>query len=166
MPRGTRLTDFEKRQILALKREFVPYRCIADTINRSVGAVQNFLRAHRSNARVEIAKRTIKISDRTKKRLIFLACTGKYNANDLKARLNLSVTTRRIQQILSESAEVRYSKMLKHPMLTADHKIARLNWARRFVGRGDPFWIKVVFSDEKKNSTWMAPMEWHITGVI
>ena len=127
MPRGTRLTDFEKSQMFALKQDFIPYRCIADTINRSVGAVQNVLRAYRLNTIVDTAKRTIKISDRTKRRLVFLACTGKYNANDLEARLNLSVTTRRIQQILSESAKVQYSKMLKHPMLTAYHKHARMN---------------------------------------
>ena len=82
--------------------------------------------------------------------MITLACTCQYNPNDLEAQLSLTVTTRRIQQILSESSKVRYSEMLKSPMLTVEHKIARLNWARRFVGRGDPFWIKVVFSDEKK----------------
>ena len=82
--------------------------------------------------------------------MIILACTGKYNANDLKAHLNLSVTTRRIQKILLESKEVRYRKMSKSLMLTADHKVARLNWALCFVGRGDPFWIKVIFIDEKK----------------
>ena len=40
--------------------------------------------------------------------------------------------------------------MIKSPMLTADHKVARLNCARRFVRQGDSFWIKVIFSDEKK----------------
>ena len=67
------------------------------------------------------------ISDRTKRRMITLACTGQYNAKDLKAQLNLTVTTRTIQQILSESAKVRYSKMLKSPMLTVEHNIAKLN---------------------------------------
>ena len=150
MPRGTRLTDFEKGQILALKKGFVLYRSIADSINRSVGAVQKILKAYHSNERVNFAKKTLKISDKTKRGLIILTCTDKYNANDFKAHLNLSVTTRRIQQILSESKKVYYSKMVKSSVLTADHKIARLNSARRFVGRGNPFWIKVIFSDEKK----------------
>ena len=150
MPRGTRLTDFEEGQILALKKKFPPYCSIAHSINCSVGTAQNFLKAYHSNVRVDIAKKTLKILDKTKRRLIIMACAGNYNANDLKAHLNLSVTTRRIQQILLERKEVRYSKMIKSPMLTADQKVARLNWACRFVGRGDLFWIKVSFSDEKK----------------
>ena len=150
MPRRTRLTDVEKGQILALKKEFVSYRDIAKTIHKSVEAVQNVLKAYCFNSRVQIVRKTMKISDRTKRRMITMPCTGHYNANDLKAHFNLTVTNSRIQQIISESAEMRYSNMLKSPMLTVEHKIARLNWARRFVGREDPFWITILFSDEKK----------------
>ena len=40
--------------------------------------------------------------------------------------------------------------MQKAPALTPQHRNAREKWARSFITRGNPFWIKVIFSDEKK----------------
>ena len=40
--------------------------------------------------------------------------------------------------------------MQKAPALTPHHRLARENWARRFIAKGNLFWIKVIFSDEKK----------------
>ena len=61
MPRGTKLINFEKGQILALKKEVVSYRDIAKTIHRSVGAVQNFLKSFSLNGRDKKVRKTMTV---------------------------------------------------------------------------------------------------------
>ena len=36
------------------------------------------------------------------------------------------------------------------PRMTALHRENRVKWVRRFISKGDFFWNKVIFSDEKK----------------
>lgn len=84
------------------------------------------------------------------RRLLREAHRGDKSARELRDDLKLNVTVRRVQQVLSECSTLTYRKMLKAPMLTAKNRIERLRWARRYISRGDNYWLKVVFSDEKK----------------
>lgn len=71
------------------------------------------------------------------------------SAIDLRMELELLVTTRRIQKLLSQDPNLRIGKVIKALALTSLHG-KRLEWARTHVPNGDQFWVKVLFFDEKR----------------
>lgn len=68
-------------------------------------------------------------------------------ASEIKRDLSLSVTVRRVQQILSSRNVLKFEKRAKKPALN-NKKTARLEWAKKHISFTD--WHKVLFSDEKK----------------
>lgn len=150
MPRGTLLSDVEKGQIIALQREMIPVRQIAESVGRSVGAVQSFIRRQKLPPRPAKRPNASKISEQQRRALLRKAKQGMHSASELVAELNLPVKKRRVQQILSGDPELRYKKMTCAPLLTDKHREERVKWARRFVSKGEAFWVSTIFSDEKK----------------
>ena len=69
--------------------------------------------------------------------------------SQIKVELDLPVTSRRIQQVLSSTANVKWKKPSKKPALKPHNKHARLEFARKYMDMGKN-WNHVVFSDEKK----------------
>ncbi|CDF39636.1 unnamed protein product [Chondrus crispus] len=149
MPRGPPLTDNEKGQILALHHQLLSLRDIAQTLERSVGAVQRFLKNPNRHSRRRAHVTGQKITVGQEKALIRKACSGEYSARDLKNKMDFPIAVRRVQQILSSTPHLKYKKMVNAPMMTVRHRENRLKWVRRFIGKGDIFWNKVIFSDEK-----------------
>lgn len=70
-------------------------------------------------------------------------------ASKIRAELNLTVTTRRVKQILQNGATLTWQKRVAKPKLTINHKEARLSFARKFFSWKEE-WRNVLFSDEKK----------------
>ena len=64
--------------------------------------------------------------------------------------MDLPIGIRRVKQILSSKSHLKYKKMINAPMMTMRHREKRLKWGRRFMEKGDIFWNKFIFSDEKK----------------
>lgn len=75
---------------------------------------------------------------------------GKEDAAEREEALNLSISTRRVQQIIKSYPHVKYMKINKTPSMKMDHMAARLTWSLSNIARGSHFWKKVVLSDEKK----------------
>lgn len=48
------------------------------------------------------------------------------------------------------SSNLKYEKMLRAPTLTKCHKVMRLKFAKETILKGERFWTKIVFSDEKR----------------
>ena len=143
------LNDFEKGQIIALDHGKLSLRDIADIVHRDPSTVQRFLKRRTKRVTKEKPRNGTKLTSFMKRRLLRAASNGLMSARELKGSLNLHVTARRIQQILHETPHLKYRKVQKAPALTPQHRNAREEWARRFVTRGNPFWVKVIFSDEK-----------------
>ncbi|CDF40637.1 unnamed protein product [Chondrus crispus] len=149
MPRGPPLSDIEKGQILALHYQLTSLRDISKELGRSVGAIQRFLKNPSRTSRARAHVTGEKLTVRQEKAMIRKASTGNFSAQDLKD-LGLPVGARRIQQNLSATPHLKYTKMTTAPMMTALHRENRVKWVRRIIGKGDHFWNKVIFSDEKK----------------
>lgn len=150
MPRGQLLSDVEKGQILALRHELIPIRRIAHTMQRSVGAVQGFLKRQNKPPRAQRRPNAKKLSDQQVRALLREAKQGVLSASGIVSHLKLPVGKRRVQQLLQGDPDLRYTKMTTAPKLSPKHENERLVWCRRHVGKGHFFWHETIFSDEKK----------------
>ncbi len=74
--------------------------------------------------------------------IVRLTRTGEYSARQLAEHYNVDVSVRRMQQVLAAAPE-------RAPRLTAEHKKARVKWARYHFHCCPRFWRTVVWSDEK-----------------
>lgn len=63
MPRGKLLSEFEKGYILEARKDCLSNKDIADGIQRSIGAVQNFVNRPRCCKRREVSRNLCKLSD-------------------------------------------------------------------------------------------------------
>lgn len=149
MPRGTLLTELEKGQILGLHSSCISVRAIAIELNRSRACVSTFLERHGKNLPDKKNKNASKLSPQRKRALLREAKKGESSANELRVALNMPVSTRRIQQIISADPHLRYRKIAKAPYMTPQNRENRYKWARHFVTKGSHFWVGTVFSDEK-----------------
>ncbi|CDF40946.1 unnamed protein product [Chondrus crispus] len=150
MPRGPAITDLERGQILALHKECISFRSIAEAVNRSVGAVQSVIRLGFNHKHPKHWKGNQKISETQKRAIIRMALKAEESARGIQAELKLPIRHRRVQQILSAVTYLKYRKMITAPQMTPQHKENRVKWCRRFISKGEEFWNTVVFSDEKK----------------
>lgn len=85
MPTGKYLNKFEKRKIIAIGREQIPMRSIAEALRRNAEIVQNFLMKRTRRCRTETPKNAKKISG-CDRRLIF-RLPGESSALQIKAAL-------------------------------------------------------------------------------
>ena len=72
------------------------------------------------------------------------------SASQIKQNLELNVTKRQIQQILSGTEYLKYIKSMKAPAMTDHQRKKRVEFANEMLGFYHPDWTKVVFTDEKK----------------
>lgn len=149
MPKGTILTDEERGKIDILKEEGYSLREIARRIGRSRDAVTNYIRLGSKYATKKRPGRPSYLTDRDKRRMIHLAVNSKLSSAKIKANMNISVTSRRIRQVLSSEENLSYRKTVPVPRLLPRHKNARLRFAEKHRFWDDE-WSTVVFSDEKK----------------
>lgn len=144
------LSQYEKGQIVALYHEVLPIRKIASRVGRDPATISRFLKSHKLSKATRNPRNALKLRGWATRLLIRTASSGNFSASQLRSKLNFSVSTRRVQQVLRATAHLKYRKMLKTPALTPKHLIDLENWARRNIARGDYFSAKVVCSVEKK----------------
>ena len=145
MPRGKLLSDYEKGQIVAMKRECVSIREIARTLSRSPGAIQNFLRNPRRVDGRKCTRNATKITKTQTRLLLREASKGEKSCRELKLSLEIDMGVRRVQQILRQAPHLKYKKMLTRPQMLQRHKDVRLEWSKRMLEKGSAFWRQVVF---------------------
>jgi transposase len=149
MPRGTILTERERERILAYHECKMSARAIAKKLGRSADVVCRFLRAPAAYDTTKRPGPKPKLKTRDLRRLLTAACKGLSTAKQLRYHQQVPLGVRRVQQILSNAAHLRWEQRQKMPWMTPAHMKARVNWARdQLLGPRD--WTAVVFSDEKK----------------
>ena len=149
MGRGKPLSETEKGQVMAFKNMGLSNRKIAGRIHRSINVINNFVKLGENFSKKKSTGRPKKLCRRDIGKILQEVRTNKLNASQIQVKLDLPVGVRRVQQILSSSKTLRYTKKLKKPPLTKLHKKERLKFAENRITWTDK-WKTVIFSDEKK----------------
>lgn len=149
MPKGKRLTDYEKGKIEAFHCQGLSCREIGEIINRSKTVVNNFLQNKENYGQKNPGGRPTKLTSRDKRRVLSLVSTGKYSLNEILQTTELPVCKKTIWNVVNSSENFKYVAKLTRPHLLETHKWKRLKFARDVMTWEDK-WLEVVFSDEKK----------------
>ena len=110
MPRGKLLSDFEKGQILAMKREFISICEIDRTLGRSPGAVKNFCTHPKQVDAQKCTRNATKITKKQTRLLLREANKDEKSCRELKLCLDIGIGIRGIQQILHAAPHLKYKK--------------------------------------------------------
>lgn len=94
--------------------------------------------------------KTKRISSTQLRALFRHASTGNYTATQLQTNLDLSVSVKRFQQLLSSRGHMVYKKKKSVPALTEDHKKATYEWAKEHVPWRLNDLKDVIFHEENK----------------
>ncbi|KAG6948420.1 hypothetical protein JG687_00015486 [Phytophthora cactorum] len=146
MGRGPSLTDAERGRIQGLGEAGFSIRAIAKRLRRSRDCVQRALKPQRCRRK---GGRRPSLSKRHTRLLLRKASTGDFSAAKLKEGLSCPCSTRTIHRLVTRVDWLDYSKMDNTLSLMKEHKLARVEWAKRMVVRPDA-WEQIIFSDEKK----------------
>lgn len=149
MPRGTKLSEIERAKIDVYRESGETIRSIAFKMNRSKTTVHNYLQDPSSYGSIKRKGAKPKLTSRDKRQIKRLALSNNLSCSQIKSKLCLNVTTRRVNQILNEDLNIKQQKMIPKPNLQPRHKSARLAFAEKYKF-WDLEWRNVIFSDEKK----------------
>ena len=144
------MTGFQQGQVQAWDKEGISQTEIAKRVGKSRKAIQTFLKARNAYNETHAGGRPPKMSPADSRRLLREASKGEKSAGTLTRELELPISKRRAQQILSGSPLLKYRKAKIAPPLTPMHREKRLQWARERAGWNMQKWGQVIFSDEKK----------------
>lgn len=150
MTTTTRLTRVEQAQICALYATNQSCSTIARQLNRNPSTITRFLVREKHKNLQQKRQRNQKLSRRAQRQIVSAALRDKLSAREICESLGLDISVRRVQQILSGSAYLRYSKAERAPHLSKNHRMERVKWAEQNLGWDHPNWRQVIFSDEKK----------------
>ncbi|DAZ92395.1 TPA: hypothetical protein N0F65_003778 [Lagenidium giganteum] len=175
MPRGAVLTEVERDQILALRKDNFSLQAIADALHRSKTVVHAFLKDPDNYNTKKRSGRPRLLDEQARTRLLQAAAKGQKSAAQLASELALGVKRRTIQRELQrarQQQQVRRSVMfgvaddsenatepapvqiptarrLTTPVLSQEVQEQRMQWAQRMLKDGT-VWDNVVFSGEKQ----------------
>lgn len=149
MPRGTTLTIEERAKILAYRDSGKKIREIAAKLNRNKKTICNFLKDTDNYGKNLRSGRPPIIDNRDIRAIKRLAVNKSISPSQIRLQLSLPITTRRIQQILNNDANLKYQKRLHEPKLLPRHKAKRLEFAEHHKFWEEQ-WKFIIFSDEKK----------------
>lgn len=149
MPRGKTFSSEEIGKIEAYRECGWSIRAIAKKLKRSHFGVANVIKLGENYGKKIRSGRPPIITARQKREIIREASSNKLSASEIRRKLELNVSTRRVRQILHESDNFIWKKSKGKPALKQRHKNARLEFALSHLSWTDQ-WRKVIFSDEKK----------------
>lgn len=149
MPRGTELSEEEKGKVWAFHEMGLSAREIGRRLNRTRTVVLNLIKLRGKYGSKKRSGRKPTLSDRQRREIFKCATNSNMSAGEIQRHLLLSISRRRVQQILHQDERLKYVKRNKFPKLTPRHKTARLNFAEKHQFWEED-WQSVIFSDEKK----------------
>lgn len=133
MPRGSKLSEFERGKITALDEEGFCVTEIAKKLSRSRHVVTNFL----SNPAEYDTKRRggpkPKLSDRDRRVIIKNASNKSTSCSQLVNLTSKKVSKSTIWRVLHQAPNICRQKLKLAPHLTARHKAARMEFAKQHM---------------------------------
>lgn len=149
MGKGNSLNLVEMAQIKLLKEEGYSNRAIAKRIARSADVVNRFIRDPENYGKNQKGGTSKKITERQRRAILREASNSSASARRIAEKVGVSVSVRRVRQVLQKSPMIKRLKMKKKPALSEMHKVRRLDFAKNMMSWTSQ-WQKVVFTDEKK----------------
>jgi transposase len=109
MGRRKKLTENEQGQILAHNNAGMPRKEIADTLQRSLTCINNFLKNPEVYRKKNPGGRPQILDHRDKRRIYRMASQGICSANQIKNKLQLKASISTITRVLNSISEAKYS---------------------------------------------------------
>jgi transposase len=155
MPRGTELSEFERGEIIGLKKANFSYREIANILNRSKRAVENtindYFKKNKTTAALK-SGRPKKLSRRDERQLVKAVKkdpkTTAYKLTKQLEELNIISSERTIRRTL-HSKNIYGRKAVKKPLISEVNRKKRLFWCHA-KKNWESEWDKIIFSDESR----------------
>ena len=150
MAKGTKLSDFEKGEIRALKRVRKSQQEISKALGRSKIVICYYFKSPNKYGTRKPTGRTEKLSSLFKRRIV---CEVKKKTSStlkiLKSLVDAHCSTKIIWRHLNNEKN-RHKKRIHCPRSTMKHKEKQLEYARQYQTMSAREWRNVVSSDEKK----------------
>ena len=149
MPRGKRLTEFERGQITELRKSGCKLREIARRLKRSVNAINQFVNNPDEYGTRHSPGRPKALSERDERKILRLASNSRCSIKKIRAQAGVAASRWTVWRTIKNSDNIVRAKAAAAPKLDEEHKQRRITWAEhRIQERLD--WTSVIFSDEKK----------------
>ena len=141
MGTGKDLNDEEKGKIAALSMAGWNTSKIATAIKRSRKVISNNLRNPKmyGNGRKNGGSRGV-VTPIVKRQIRTMATKTGKSSRAIRNELKLSCHPSRVRAVLTASSRHKYRKAMSAPALTAGHKLARMEWAKKCVTYMLPQW--------------------------
>ena len=101
-------------------------RDIGRRINRSDAVIRNYIKMGKNYGNRKPTNGNQKITKRSIGQIKEEATKNRLSASQIVSKLSLPIETRRVQQILHRSKNIKYRKSVKTPNLQNRHKVTRL----------------------------------------
>ena len=149
MPRGLKLTQLEIGQIIAYNDLNLSHREIARRLGRSHAVVSSYLADPDNYGAKKRPGGKPKLSDRDKRSVIRDITNHGMSPREIRHARQLPCSVRTVQRVAQNSEFLNWGKRKSKPKLTPYHKIARVDWATKYISWTTK-WHSIIFSDEKK----------------
>uniref|UniRef100_A0A0N5BY67 HTH_Tnp_Tc3_1 domain-containing protein n=1 Tax=Strongyloides papillosus TaxID=174720 RepID=A0A0N5BY67_STREA len=133
MPKRTKLTEFEKGQILAFASVGKTHSEISTLVNRSRKVISTILKDASSYGTAKHTGRPSNLSVRDKRAISRSASNTTKSCTSIRNELNLPVSRWIVNRALTNDQNIVRSKMAKCSRLDKSHKVARLEYARKYM---------------------------------
>ena len=149
MPKGKRLSEYEKGKIDGLKEEGWSNRKIAEEIGRSRCVIDNYINLRENYGQKKSSGRKRKLTRRDERAVVRLAIKKKFGSRRILASLDVNCSRTTNYNTLKNNKNLKFAKMKRKPPLKQVHKDARLKYANEHMSWTSE-WQNVIFADEKK----------------
>jgi len=150
MGRGLALTGHEKGQIEVWHEVGLSQREIASKIGRSKTVIGNFLKNGETYSTNYVTGGQKKTTPRVEREIVKLAVNKQYSIRQIVQSIPKKLSIGTVYRVLKESPFAIWCKMKGQPRLTTKHQQKRVEFATDSFAKGQKFWEKMIFSDEKK----------------
>ena len=149
MPKGTKLSEFEKGEITALKRVGKSWE-ISKALGHSKTIICNYLKSPNKYGTRKPIGRPEKLSPQFKRRIVHKVKKKTSSTSKiLKSLADTTCSTRTIERHFNNE-KIEHKKIIHCSRLTMKHKEKWLEYAHQYQTMSDKEWLKVVFLNEKK----------------
>lgn len=149
MGHGDQLSEFEKGQIVVWKNLKIPVAEMARQLGRSRDVISKYIKSPETYGKNYKGRKATKLTEYDLRRLSREVTKTGASSTTLVSELQRQVTPRWIRKKLNSMNIFKYVRRNVTPMLTFDHKMARLDYAMENL-QNPPDWERIIWSDEKK----------------